>query len=137
MPSEFQHDNPPPQIDASNRPFWEGARNETLTLLCCASCGRFRYPAVPVCKACLSMEGEWKPVSGRARIWSWVVYHRAYFAESKPPYRVAIVELAEGPLMATNIVDAEDADLAVGAPVEVVFKHMKDYTLPVFRLARN
>ncbi len=137
MTAMDEHQNPLPEITDTNRPFWDGARAGKLTLLCCKGCGRFRYPPVPICKRCLSMEAEWKPVSGRAKIWSWVTYHRAYFAESKPPYRVAIVELEEGPLMASEIVDAADSDLSVGARIEATFKHMKAFTLPVFRLSKS
>ena len=115
MSEGSQHRNPVPEIGEHNRPFWDGARSERLTLLRCSGCGRFRYPAVPCCKTCLSMEADWKPVSGRGRIWSWAVYHRAYFPDSKPPYRVVIVELDEGPLLATEVIDAEDSHLEIGA----------------------
>lgn len=130
------HNLPLPEIDEVNRPFWDGARASRFLLMRCDDCGRFRFPPNPACKKCLSMKGTWTPASGRGAIWSWAVLHKAYFPEAEVPYRVAIVELAEGPLIATNIVDAREDQLRIGAPVEVTFKKLGgDITLPVFRLA--
>ena len=47
-----------------------------------------------------------EPVSGRGKVFSFVIFHRVYhpaFAE-EVPYVVALVELDEGPRLLTNIV---------------------------------
>ena len=51
---------------------------------------------------------------GKAKLISWVVFHRAFHPafEDRLPYNVAVVELAEGPRMITNIV-VEDAEKLV------------------------
>lgn len=81
------------------------------------------------------MDSAWEPVSGKGAIWSWVVYRRAYFPGAQVPYAVAIVQLAEGPLMATNIIGAEESALRIGAPVEATFINEQGVAIPVFRLA--
>jgi uncharacterized OB-fold protein len=89
-----------------------------------------------MCKKCGSLQSEWLPVSGQGTIWSWVVYHKAYFQGSQVPYTVGIVELAEGPLIATNLVDVGDQELKIGAPVEAVFHKVDDQlAVPLFRLS--
>ena len=64
--------------------------------------------------------------------------HQAYlksFADVMP-YNVVQVQLDEGPMIFTNIDGAAWDDLAVGAPVEVVFDDVTDeVALPKFRLA--
>jgi uncharacterized OB-fold protein len=132
----IHHNLPPPQVTNENRPFWDGARQKKLMMFRCDSCGRYRYPPVPCCKRCLSTKGTWTEVSGRGTVWSWVVIHRPYFPGAEVPYQVAIVELEEGPLVGTNIVNARDDEIHVGAPVKVAFKQIEnDIALPVFELA--
>ncbi len=130
------HNLPPPQITDENRPFWDAARHNKLMVLRCEECGRYRFPPVPCCKRCLSTKAKWVEVSGRGSVWSWVVIHRPYFPGADVPYQVAIVELEEGPLLGTNIVNARNDEIRVGAPVKVTFKQIEnDITLPVFELA--
>ena len=68
------------------------------------------------------MDTEWVAASGRGRVYSYTVNHRGEGAyQDSAPFVLAYVELDEGPRIMTNIVGADDADLAVGLPVEVVF----------------
>jgi uncharacterized OB-fold protein len=49
------------------------------------------------------------------------------------PYVAAIVDLAEGPRMMTNVVDCPFDELAVGMPLKVTFTPISDeFTIPVF-----
>jgi hypothetical protein len=53
-----------------------------------------------------------------------------------PPYSIAVVELAEGPRLMTNIVECPQTPeaLQLDMPVEVVFTPVSDtITLPQFR----
>jgi uncharacterized OB-fold protein len=68
---------------------------------------------------------------------SWVVYHKAYAPHlaERVPYNVAIVELAEGPRLLTNIIDSPDGrSLAPGAAVELAIEEDFGRALPRFRL---
>jgi uncharacterized OB-fold protein len=52
------------------------------------------------------------------------------------PYVAAVVDLAEGPRMMTNVVGCELDDLAVGMALEVEFTDIGDeYHVPMFRPA--
>ena len=74
-------------------------------------------------------------MSGRGKVFSYVVYHRVYhpgFA-NEVPYTVALVELEEGPRMISNIVDIASDKVTCDMPVEVVFEDIEDIaTLPKF-----
>jgi uncharacterized OB-fold protein len=89
-----------------------------------------------VCPRCLDARFAWEPVSGRGRVFSFVVfhqvYHRAFAADV--PYNVALVQLEEGPFMFSNVVGIANDDLRCDLPVTVVFDRVTDgLTLPRFR----
>jgi hypothetical protein len=87
---------------------------------------------------CWSERVEWEDASGRASLYTYsVVYVNDLppFA-ARVPYVAAIVDLAEGPRMMTNVVDCEFDELEIGMPLEVTFRQETDeVTLPVFRPA--
>ena len=59
----------------------------------------------------------------------------AVSADFETPYVIALIDLAEGPRMMSQIIDADPDALAVGLPVKVDFAAWsEDITLPVFRL---
>ncbi len=128
-----------PNITAVNRPFWEGCGRGRLLIQRCSACARLRYPASVVCPSCLGRASEWQPMSGRGKVFSFVVFHHAYHPawESKVPYNVSLVELDEGPIVLSNVVEVDNAKLEVGMPVEVAFEPMDDgLAIPVFKPAR-
>ena len=99
-PSVEGYDKPLPTITPLNSGFWEHARQHRLAMQVCTQCGDVHFPPSPVCPKCLSDEQEWRPVSGRGELVSWVEFHRAYwpgFADDLP-YRACVVKLEEGPL---------------------------------------
>ena len=49
------------------------------------------------------------------------------------PYVAAVVDLAEGPRMMTNVVDCDPDRLEVGMPLRVAYRELADdVTVPVF-----
>ena len=132
----MSHAKPLPRVTADNRPFWEAARRHELALQRCEDCTRFRYPPAPVCPECLSERFTWTPVSGRGTVTTFVIVHRPYFASfaADLPYNVVQVQLDEGPRLTANLVGVANADLRIGARVEVVFDDVTpDVTIPRFR----
>ena len=126
---------PLPTITPLNAPYWDALKQGRLAVQCCLDCDRARLPAANACPHCLSERFEWRPAGGRGKIVSWVVYHHAFhdhFA-GKLPYNVALVELAEGPRLVTNIVNPE-AGLAIDKPVMLVIEVEDGLHLPRFRL---
>lgn len=136
MQNTTAYDKPLPRLTALNRPFWEGALQGRLLFQRCTACGRFWYPIEPRCPKCLSAHYEWSPVSGRANVLSFVVFHQVYDARFKAsvPYNVALVELEEDVRMFTNIVGIADDDIRVGMPVAVEFEKVaEEVSIPRFR----
>jgi uncharacterized OB-fold protein len=129
---------PLPVIDNWNRPFWQAAHEGLLKVQCCTQCGHLFFPPGPVCPRCLSDALEWRQVSGRGVVESWVVFHQGYYKgfADELPYNVTMVRLDEGPCLFTNLVDIDNAAIRRGLPVEVVFdKATDEVTIPKFRPA--
>ena len=129
---------PIPVADEASKPFFDGANEGKLMLVKCSQCGTHRLPGRERCLDCWSTESEWEQASGKGKLYTYGIMHQKYhpaFAE-ETPYNYAIVELAEGPRLVTNIVDCEQDDMKTDMPVEAVFDHVSDEaTLIRFRPA--
>lgn len=81
---------------------------------------------------------HWEDASGHGKVFSFVVVYRVYhpaFA-NEVPYVVAVVELAEGPRLLSNIVGIAPDKVRCGMPVKVVFEDVSDdCTLPKFAVS--
>jgi len=127
-----------PLVDPSTEPFWSGACAGRLMFVRCVRCAHaFLYPR-RFCPSCWSDEVAWEQASGRARLYSYSIVRRndlPPFA-GRVPYVAAVVELAEGPRLMTNVVDCDPADLRCDMDLEVVFQSETDeITLPMFKPA--
>jgi uncharacterized OB-fold protein len=118
------YEKPLPVMDDRNRPFWEAARQGELRLQRCARCGVFRFPASRHCPGCVGEDSEWVRVSGAGTVESFCLFHKAYFPgfESEVPYNVAVVRLAEGARLYTNVVGIPNDRLRIGLAVEACFE---------------
>lgn len=128
---------PLPQPDELTRPFWEACARRELRFQQCVACGHRWLPATGVCPRCWNAEAEWVRASGDGTVFSFAVYHRAYHPAFKAllPYVVAVIELAEGPRLVSNIIGAAADRIRVGMPVYLDFLDVDGAALPVFRLA--
>ncbi|SIM72658.1 Zn-ribbon domain-containing OB-fold protein [Micromonospora cremea] len=122
-----------PELDPE---YLAGAAAGKLRLQHCAKCARCRFPASPLCPGCLSWDFDWIDASGCGELWSWIRMHKPYFKnlDREVPYNVAMVRLAEGPLMISAI-DGDDPELACGTPLSVVFRSVGGVPLPWFTVA--
>ncbi|WP_405570532.1 Zn-ribbon domain-containing OB-fold protein [Streptomyces sp. NBC_01167] len=122
-----------PVVDDDGAPFWEYAARGELRVQACAACGELRFPPRPCCPHCRSFDSEWRLMSGRGRIWSYVIPHPPLlpaYAE-QAPYNAVVVELLDAPRirLVGNVVSAPDAPLnsvdpgrlRIGAGVRVAF----------------
>lgn len=131
-----QKAKPLPIVTPLDAPYWEYTRRGELRLQQCGACGALRFPASAVCASCDSDVAVWTRVSGKGRVFSWVVFHKAYFPgfAAEIPYNVAMIALDEGPMFITNVIGVDNADLRKGMRVEVVFEKVSDeFTIPKFR----
>ncbi len=129
---------PVPKPDQLGAPFWEFARQNLLGLQRCTACGDIHFPPSPVCPKCLSDLQEWIPASGRGRLFSWCRFHKGYWdsVSTLVPYTVAMVRLAEGPVLVTRLAGVKTlAGLRLDQPVFLGFQPtVGDFTLPIFSL---
>ena len=133
---EVSSERPLPRPTEASRPYWEACRNHELWLQRCASCGAYRFPAGFMCPDCSSLDLAWQRVSGRGKIYTYTVVHRAPHPAlaGEAPYAVALIELDEGPCLMSNIVGCPSDDVRIDMAVEVVFRDMTpSVTLPLFR----
>ena len=131
---------PLPAPDADSAALWAGLRDGRLLLQHCLACGHIQYYQQGLCRECGSDRLEHRAASGRGRVYSYSVVHRAPRPAFKTdtPYAVLLVELAEGPRMISSLVDGDHAAVAIGMAVEIVFDAVTDQvTLPRFRPVRG
>ncbi|WP_330282641.1 Zn-ribbon domain-containing OB-fold protein [Streptomyces sp. NBC_00588] len=120
-----------PEADAFTRTYWDAAAGGRLLIRRCGACGRAHHYPREFCPYCWSEDVEWEPASGRAVLYTWSVVHRndlSPFGE-RTPYVAAVVDLAEGPRMMTEVVEAQESGLRAGMDLEVAFRE----GTPVFR----
>ncbi len=135
-PAPDPQPKPVPQPDEASLPFFEGARRGELMIQRCTACQAYLAPGSHVCTECMSSAIEWARASGRGTLHTFGIMHQRYhpgFADVLP-YNIAVVELAEGPRINTNIVGIPNDRLRVNMPVEVTFEQVdEEVTLPKFR----
>ncbi|MFG1668910.1 Zn-ribbon domain-containing OB-fold protein [Streptomyces sp. Y7] len=130
--SEVRHDLP--EADAFTRAYWEAAAEGRLLVRRCHGCGRAHHYPREFCPHCWSEDVTWETADGRATLYTWSVVHRNDLPpfDRRTPYVAAVVDLAEGPRMMTEVVECADpALLRAGTELEVVFRD----GVPVFRTA--
>lgn len=139
----FPSSMPAPMVDHHTLPFWEACGEHRLTLQCCALCHHAQHPPSPICSECRKAQFEQVEVSGNGTLYTYTAVHQPITYEEKLPFIIAIVELdiggtacANAVRMMTNIVEADEGELAVGKPVIVAWEKMSStVSIPRFRLA--
>ena len=128
-----------PQPTPETQHFWDGTKSGELRLQRCDDCRHVYFPPRPFCPKCGTRKVSVFVASGKAILDSYVIHHRKV-PGFDPPYAIAVVKLAEGPRMMTNIVDCQQTPeaLQLDMPLEVVFSQQNDtVTLPFFRPAKG
>ena len=128
-----------PKPTPETQHFWDGTQAGELRLQRCDACGNVYFPPRPFCASCASRKVSVFKASGKAILWSYVIHHRPVPGFT-PPYAIAVVQLAEGPRMMTNIIDTPQTPeaLLLDMPLEVAFEKQNDnITLPLFRPAKG
>lgn len=131
---EPQHgDLPRPAPNPLTAPFWQGCAKGKLLFQRCEKCGEANFPPGEHCRFCLSARLAWQQSVGRGEIYSFTVVHRAVTPAFRAPYAPAIVTVAEGYQMLTNIIGLPPDALRIGLPVVAEFHQVNsDVWLPYF-----
>lgn len=114
-------------------PFWRGCREGELRVQHCRDCRRHVFIPQLACPNCLSRQLDWVVSSGRGQVHSYTIVHRPQRPAFEVPYIAAIIELAEGWYMLSNVIDCDSEGIHTGMPVTVRFRRMSaEITLPLF-----
>ncbi|MEU1411472.1 Zn-ribbon domain-containing OB-fold protein [Streptomyces sp. NPDC005731] len=127
-----RHDEP--EADAFTQTYWDAAARGRLLIRRCAACGRAHHYPREFCPHCWSDDVVWEAASGRATLYTWSVVHRNDLPpfRDRTPYVAAVVDLAEGPRMMTEVVECEEAELRVGMGLRATFRAAGTAAVPVF-----
>jgi uncharacterized OB-fold protein len=126
---------PLPEPSLETQPFWAAVQERKLQMPRCDACGVVSFPPTVACKACGAQTFTWTELSGAGTVYSFVVYHRVYHPAyaDKVPYVVAVIDLAEGPRIISNVVDVPIDEVACDMPVRVLYAEQRDgYLIPKF-----
>jgi hypothetical protein len=127
---------PQPETRNAGAPFWKAAAEGRLALPRCKRCAKaFWYPRW-ACPRCDSEDIEWMTASGAGRVHTFTVVRQSAdpFFKTRVPYIVAVIELEEGPLLVSGLVDCAPEAARIGMPVQVAFEPgEKGIAIPVFR----
>ncbi len=133
-------DLPLPQPDEHEQPFWDYVRSGELRIQRCAECSRLRHPPRPMCPHCGSLQSEWALASGRGTVYSYIVTHQPIHPalQGRVPFATVLVELEEGVLLTSNMVDCPADEIEIGMTVAVTFAEINDaVTLPLFQRVQH
>ena len=130
------YNKPLPHPNEVSQPFWDAAKRHELQIQRCNARGTHIFYPREACSECLAADLIWIPVSGKGTLYSYTIAqaptHPA-FADDVP-YVIAIVELAEGPHITTNLVGCQPDQVTIGMPVVTSFEDVSEaITLVKFR----
>lgn len=130
-----------PQATPETQPFWDGCKLHELRIQFCNDCKDYYFYPRRFCPTCLGENVEWRGVSGKGTLHTYVISHRAAPGfEEETPYVIAVVKLAEGPHLMSNVINVEvkPENLPADLPLEVVFVDVDEATtLPKFQPAKG
>jgi uncharacterized OB-fold protein len=85
------------------------------------------FPPRDVCPACRAPASEPFQFSGKGTVYSFsTVYSAPEGFEAYVPYVVALVKLAEGPLVTAQLTDISPEEVRIGLPVEMVTRKVRE-----------
>lgn len=119
--SELPAKAPYPTVET--QPFWDATAQGRIDLAVCDECGFIPWYPRGVCPDCQSTDLTWTTMSGNGTVYSYSVTRagggRAW--REHLPFVLAYVQLDEGPIMMTNIVDCDPDTVTIGMAVTAVF----------------
>lgn len=129
---------PLPALEPYTEAFWRACRAGRLEFCHCPWCDFLIHPARPICPRCRGGQLDTRAVSGRARLHSYTINHKAWFPGQPVPYVIGLVELIEqaGLRLTTNVINCAVEQIEIGMPLRVVFEPLTDdIALPLFEPA--
>jgi len=125
---------PAPVVTEDNQLYWDAARQGRLVAQRCGECGRARHPPRPMCPHCHSLQFDVIDLAGDGVVYSYAILHHPQNPAFEYPIVAALVDLAEGVRVMSNLVEIDPSDVAIGIPVTVDFRPTRDDgAVPVFK----
>lgn len=117
-----------PQIDGATAAFWAALAQGRLLGSTCRSCGEIANYPRGFCPSCWSEDVDDVELSGRATLYSFSIVHINPLPPFKDlvPYVAALVDLEEGPRLATRLVEVDPSDIAIGMALTARFEVVDD-----------
>lgn len=124
-----------PALDRDSSAYWTGGERGELLIYRCARCRSYVHPPVPFCPNCESHEVAPEPTSGRGRVVTFTINHKAWVPGLQVPYVLALVALEEQDdvRLVCNVIGCEPEAVIFGMAVEAVFEQHGDVWVPMFR----
>jgi uncharacterized protein len=104
-------------------------RKQRLSLLgeVCPHCGVKLFPPRDICPKCSGPAKEVFAFSGKGVVYSYsMLYNPPEGFEPYAPFVVALVKLAEGPMVTAQLTDVERDEVHIGMPVEMVTRKIRE-----------
>jgi uncharacterized OB-fold protein len=121
-PSRFD-----PPASPVAEPFWEATKERRLLVQWCLDCDKAVFYPREICPGCFGVNLEWREASGKGTLYTFTVNHLSPSPTGTDgPFAVALVELAEGARMMTNVVGVPVDDLTVGMALQVTWDELPD-----------
>ncbi|WP_460831745.1 Zn-ribbon domain-containing OB-fold protein [Nocardioides hungaricus] len=116
-----------------SRPYWDACREGRLLVQQCDACRRCFFRPEEACTHCASEAWSWTESTGSGTLYSFTTIYRAPDPAIAVPYVLAVVAMAEGYPMFSNVVDCVVDDVHIGMSLAVSFHPVGDGAVPVFR----
>lgn len=93
----------------------------------CPHCEHKIFPPRDICPDCGKEARDLYSFSGRGEVYSLTtVYDAPAGYEEQAPYTVALIRLEEGPMVTAQLTDLDGREVAVGTPVEMVTRKLRN-----------
>ncbi len=93
----------------------------------CMNCGERMFPRKQICPNCKHERFKPYVFSGKGEVYSFSqMYQAPHGFEKDLPYTVALIKLAEGPLITAQLTDVDPGEAQIGMPVEMVTRILTD-----------
>jgi uncharacterized protein len=127
-PSPQWEDDPYVKANPETQEFWRAAAEARFLLPRCRACGQHHWHPRIMCPMCGGADLEWIQASGRGSVFSFTVMRTA-----AQPFVLAYVQLEEGPVLLTHVIDCPFEAVHVGQAVEVRWRKTDEgRCVPVF-----
>jgi uncharacterized OB-fold protein len=118
-----------PVPDRDSAPYWAALAEGRFLLQHCPDCGRWTWPARPICSGCHGENLEFEEPSGRGEVYSWVVTHQPYAPDLARivPYTVALVRVDEqDDILIPGRYASDDVEIGQGLRVRAAPERVTD-----------